>query len=1131
MARSAFAKEVTRSVTGSLGRFLALLAIVALGCGFYAGLRMTCPDMKIAVDRYLDGTNFMDVRVVSTMGLSDADLDALRQVDGVDGVMGARETDVLGQLGDGQYTVRVHELPAAAARSACADGFTVTSDAADYENRLILAEGRWPTSPDECVVSSDRVLNSPVQIGDDVEVIGGDDTLDDTLIERSFTVVGIVHAPYYISSGSMGTSSIGSGMVEEFIYVPRDAFAADLPYTEAFLTVRGAKELPCTGDAYEQLVSDAEERLRALAPTREQARRGELVADAQAQVDDAQRELDDRRAQTDDQLADAQTQLDDAAQQLAESEQELASGEDQYASGVRELADQRAAAASQLADARAQLEAGEASYADGTAQLQAAQDQLSEQETLWQQARDALASQASDDDIAAAREAAPQLEKAAADVQAQLADPALAPEMRAALEQQLAALQTQLAPMQQLVSAADQIERSRTQLDEAQGQIGSQMQQLQASRAQLDDGWAQYASQEEQASDQLADAQTQLDVSHAQLDAGASQLEQGRADYEAGVAALEDNRRSATEQLVDAQAQIDDAQQQIDQVEAPSWLVMGREKNIGYLSFTSDADRVDRIASIFPFIFFLVAALVALTTMTRMVDEERGLVGMHKALGYANARIASKYCLYALAASGVGAACGIAVLAKALPAIIMKAYAIIYYVPGAVYPYDVPLTALSAGLGVGITLVATAAASYATLREKPCELMRPRAPKPGKRILLERVTPLWTRLSFTWKVTFRNLFRYKRRFFMTVIGIAGCTALLLTGWGLHDSINDIIDVQYGELVHYDAVVSLDDDLSADDAQAVDKALASDAVGATTRAYVTTMLAERPDGGNARASVVVPQDGDEFGRLWTMRTRVGHDPIVLGDDAVVIDEKLANTLGVGVGDEIELAEQDRLGDATETAYRFTVTGVMENYIYDYVFVGKDAYRAATGTDPRPSTVYASVTEDEHARNALTERLQNIAGVRTVAYNDEVIDSYRTMLRSVDMIVVVLVVSAAALAYIVLYNLTNINIEERLREIATLKVLGFTRRETTAYVYREIILLALIGAAVGLVLGTYLEGFVVVSAEVDQVMFGRSIHAASFAISFVLTMAFCLLALVGMRGKLARIDMVESLKSNE
>ncbi len=1131
MARSAFAKEVTRSITGSLGRFLALFAIVALGCGFYAGLRMTCPDMKLAVDRYLDGTNFMDVRVVSTMGLSDADLDALRQVDGVEDVMGARETDVLGRLGDGQYTVRVHELPAAAATSSCSDGVTVTSDDADYQNRLILSEGRWPTAPNECVVSSDRVLNSPVQIGDSVEVIGGSDTLDDTLVERSFTVVGIVHAPYYISSGSMGTSSIGSGMVEEFIYVPSDAFDADLPYTEAFLTVAGAADLPCTGDAYEQLVNEVEERLRSLAPEREQARHDELTVDAQAQVDDAQRELEDNRAQADAELADGQAQLDDAAAQLAESEQELATSEEQYASGARELADQRAQATSQLADAQAQLEAGEASYADGAAQLKAAADQVDAREAEWQQARGALAAQASDDQIAAAREAVPQLEQAVSGVQQQLADPTLPAEARVALEKQLAGLQAQLAQAQQLVAAADQVEAGRAQLDEARAQIDAQTQQLAVSRAQLDAGWAQLADQRAQATVQLDAAQAQLDDSRAQLDDGWAQLAQGRADYEAGAATLEDNRRSASDQLADVQAQIDDAQAQIDQVAEPSWLVMGREKNIGYLSFTSDADRVDRIASLFPFIFFLVAALVALTTMTRMVEEERGLIGMHKALGYSNARIASKYCLYALAASGAGAAIGIAVLAKVLPAIIMKAYAIIYYVPGAIYPYDVPLTALAAGLGIGITLVATAAAAYATLRERPCDLMRPRAPKPGKRILLERVTPLWRRLSFSWKVTFRNLFRYKRRFFMTVVGIAGCTALLLTGWGLHDSINDIIDVQYGQLVHYDAVVSLDDDLSADDEQAVDDALASDAVGDTTRAYVTTMLAERPDGGNARASVVVPQDGDGFGRLWTMRTRVGREPIALGDDAVVIDEKLANTLGVGVGDAIELAEQDQLGDATETTYRFIVTGIMENYIYDYVFVGRDAYRAATGEDPQPSAVYASVTENAQARDMFTERLQDIAGVRTVAYNDEVIDSYRTMLRSVDMIVVVLVVSAAALAYIVLYNLTNINIEERLREIATLKVLGFTRRETTAYVYREIILLALIGAAVGLVLGVYLEGFVVVSAEVDQVMFGRSIHAASFVISFVLTMAFCLLALFGMRGKLARIDMVESLKSNE
>ncbi|WP_041239802.1 FtsX-like permease family protein, partial [Gordonibacter pamelaeae] len=631
---------------------------------------------------------------------------------------------------------------------------------------------------------------------------------------------------------------------------------------------------------------------------------------------------------------------------------------------------------------------------------------------------------------------------------------------------------------------------------------------------------------------QIAAAQQQLDEAAAQIASGRSQLEQGRADYEGGLAEYERQKADADAQFADAERQIADAQQKIDDLENPSWLVMDRDQNYGVASFESDANRVDSIAQVFPFIFFLVAALVALTTMTRMVEEERVLIGTFKALGYSRARIASKYLLYAAVASVTGSVLGIAVLSQVLPAVISEAYAIIYFVPRGPLPIDLGLAGLAAGLGVGVTLVATWAAAFATLRERPATLMLPRAPKAGKRILLERIAPLWRRLSFSWKVTFRNLFRYKKRFVMTVIGIAGCTALLLTGLGLQDAINDIIDKQYGEIVHYNAVVTTEDDLPAASQQELDDLLgAGGAVESSTRVQSASMVASGPDKADVHASVVVPEDPGGLADFLTVRTRVGHEPLSIGDDGVVLAEKLANELGVGVGDTVRLAEQDEMGNATDKTFDLTVTGVMENYIYNYVFIGPGEYARMEGGQPAFSTYYAVTSSDAGERAQFNDAVRAIDGVKTVAYNDEVIDAYKSMLKSVGLIVIVLVVAAAALAFIVLYNLTNINITERQREIATLKVLGFTPREVSAYIYRETMLLSVIGCAVGLVLGVFMEGFVVVTAEVDQVMFGRTIHAASFVIAFLLTMLFTVLVMLAMRRKLARVDMVESLKSNE
>ncbi len=1149
--RGAFNKDVLRSVTHSLGRFLAIAGIVALGTGFYAGLRMTAPDMKLAADQFYDGTNLMDIRVVSTLGLTDDDLAALRGVEGVAQVMGAYETDVMATVNDEQYAIRVHSLPAAAAESDTGDGVNAVSGAADYLNRPVLVEGSWPVREGECVLSADKVMNTPTKIGDTVQITEGSQDVDDVLATRTYQVVGYVHSSYYVSSTSMGTTSLGSGSVQQFMYVPESDFSKDLPYTEAFVTVAGAAGEFSGSDAYFERVHEVEDRIETLAPARGQARADGLRANAQKELDEKRADYERERADAEQQLNDAQRQLDEAAAAIAENKQKLADAQAAYDSGVAELASQRASAEAQLAEAERQLADGRAQTDAARPAIEQGQAQLADAWAQWQQGADALAAgwgewQGRQDALSAKAAEWQQnmaLWQAAWDAnEAHPENPDYA-ENRARLEAQ----------KQVLDAGKDEIDRGQAALDEARGELEAQQQAVNAARGELDaqqaafdaqkaqfdaavaqveQGTADLASARLQADAQIAAAQQQLDEAAAQIASGRSQLEQGRADYEGGLAEYERQKADADAQFADAERQIADAQQKIDDLENPSWLVMDRDQNYGVASFESDANRVDSIAQVFPFIFFLVAALVALTTMTRMVEEERVLIGTFKALGYSRARIASKYLLYAAVASVTGSVLGIAVLSQVLPAVISEAYAIIYFVPRGPLPIDLGLAGLAAGLGVGVTLVATWAAAFATLRERPATLMLPRAPKAGKRILLERIAPLWRRLSFSWKVTFRNLFRYKKRFVMTVIGIAGCTALLLTGLGLQDAINDIIDKQYGEIVHYNAVVTTEDDLPAASQQELDDLLgAGGAVESSTRVQSASMVASGPDKADVHASVVVPEDPGGLADFLTVRTRVGHEPLSIGDDGVVLAEKLANELGVGVGDTVRLAEQDEMGNATDKTFDLTVTGVMENYIYNYVFIGPGEYARMEGGQPAFSTYYAVTSSDAGERAQFNDAVRAIDGVKTVAYNDEVIDAYKSMLKSVGLIVIVLVVAAAALAFIVLYNLTNINITERQREIATLKVLGFTPREVSAYIYRETMLLSVIGCAVGLVLGVFMEGFVVVTAEVDQVMFGRTIHAASFVIAFLLTMLFTVLVMLAMRRKLARVDMVESLKSNE
>lgn len=1153
--RNAFNKELARSISRSLGRFLAIAAIVALGTGFYAGLRMTAPDMKIAADEFFDGTGLMDVRVLSTLGLTDDDIAALRDVEGVQAVMPAYETDVMVTMAGEQYATRVHSLPDAARASDTSDGVHARTDDPDYLNRPILVEGAWPEREGECVLSADLVEAEGARIGDTVRIDEWSEGAEDALATTEYTVVGFVSSPYYATSSSLGTTSLGSGSITQYMYVPEDDFSKDLPFTEAFVAVAGAAEERSDSAAYDELVAEVTERIEALAPAREQARADGLRADAQRELDEARADYDAQKADAEAQLADAKAQLDDAAAAIAENEQKLADAEAQRDAGAAQLEEERARAEAQLADAERQLADGQAQVDEARPAIEEGQAQLEEAWAKWQTGADALAQarahwQEQSDALAGA---VAQMEQGAAALEAQIGalDPAEPgyEGQKAALEAQLEALNAQLDQFRQeheadfaaLDDAAQKLDDRQASLDAAKAELDGrqaafdqQKAAFDAAAAQAEQGAAGLAAARREADSQLAAAQAQLDAAAAQIADGREQLAQGRADYEDGLAEYERQKADAEEQLAEGQRALDDAQRQIDSIENPAWYVMDRTANYGAASFEADANRVDSIASVFPFIFFLVAALVALTTMTRMVEEERLLIGTFKALGYSRARIASKYLVYAFIASAAGSVVGIAVLSQVLPAVIMRAYAIIYFVPSlpVPLPMDWGLAALAAGLGVGVTLAATAAAAGASLHERPALLMQPRAPKSGKRILLERVRPVWRRLSFSWKVTFRNLFRYKKRLVMTIIGIAGCTALLLTGLGLSDAINDIIDNQFGTITKYNAMITVEDDLSRDSREELDELLADERfVSASTPAQRENMLASGPDDENVSVQVIVPEEPSRLDEFVLMRTRVGHEPIELGGDGVVLSEKLADQLGVGVGDEVALTEQDAIGNATGSSHTATVTGVMENYIYNYVFIGPDRYDELMGGRPPYTTLLTVVTDDPDARVQLTERLDAIEGVRTVAYNDETIDSFHEMLSSVNMIVVVLVVAAASLAFIVLYNLTNINITERIREIATLKVLGFTPREVDSYIYREIAILSVVGSLVGLALGVWMEGFVVVTAEVDQVMFGRVIHPVSFVIAFALTMAFTVLVMMAMRRKLAGVDMVESLKSNE
>ena len=1168
-------KTVLRTIRSTLSRFMAIFAIVALGVGFLAGLLVSPLDMRLSADHYYDETDFYDLRVLSTMGLTDGDLEQVRDVEGVEGVMPVHDTDLVLLSGEGDaFTTRMHSLPADAGEQN-----------QDYLNRLVLLDGRMPEKSGECVVLQTKSLGGTgVELGDILTLDPEEEDLKDK-VANTFTVVGTVKGAAYLSMEQEHTTA-GSGKIGLLAYTVDDSFEMDY-YTGFYLTVTGVKELDSFGNGYAEQVEAVTDTLETLGKDRAHLRYEEIVGDAEAELQDAKDEYQKKKAEADEKLADAKKELDDGAKELSDNEQkladakasidegqaaldenrqkynteipaaqkqlddgyaQLASYRTQLADGKRQLAD----AQQKLTDGYAQLDAGDAQLAAAKQELDATEESLSALESgktaLWQLAA-SLGIPSEDTSDSGALTAIGQ-------IQALLnsgADLPLPPEQVEAVSQQLSSLQ---AGLQALAAQGATTDSARAALEAGKTEYAQKLETAAAARAELDAGQAELNSKSAQLSEQerqLNASQATLDAnsatlqatisnSQAQFSAAEAELADARAQYEDGLSKLEDAKQTladgqkeyedkkaeAEEKLSDAEEQIRDAEAQIRDIEEGKWYLFDRNDNTSFSSYDSNAEKIAAIAQVFPVFFFLVAALVALTTMTRMVEEERLQIGTLKALGYSSGKIAAKYLFYAAAASVAGSVFGLLVGMQLFPTVIINAYNIMYDIPQILTPFNLPYSLVSSLAAIACTLLATLSACWSELRESPSRLMLPKAPKAGKRIFLEYITPIWSRMRFTRKVTARNLIRYKKRFFMTVIGIAGCTALLVTGFGIRDSISDIVTKQFDDLCRYQLTVGLKDG-SALEGRNFQKILGDQARITGSLPVMQNDGKMVPEKGNPadNVTIFVPGDTAALPDYFQFRHRTDGTPVTFDENSVIISEKLAERQHLNVGDTITVQNQD------EVEASFTVTDICENYVYHYLYLPAAAYEAAFGEPMEVNAVLCKLPEGETAvdEDALTTDLLKCRDVAGASFTTELSHSFANTIQSINYIVIVLIVSAGALAFVVLYNLTNINITEREKEIATIKVLGFYDKEVSSYIYRETGVLSLIGTACGLVLGIFLHAFVIRTAEVDMVMFGRQIYAPSYLWAALLTLLFSLLVNLVMHRKLKKISMVESMKAPE
>lgn len=1075
-----YLKDIFREIKISLGRFLSILCIVSIGVAFFAGIKASAPDMKNSADTYFDKYNVQDIQVYSTIGLTKKDVAAIKKIKGVKSVQPSFSMDTLSQIDSTQMVIKV-----------------ISYGIDQKMNKIRVVEGRMPERENECLVEASSATNKlygTFHIGDTIKLQSGtDEALSKSLKHTKYKIVGTCYNPNYLSY-EKGSSNIGSGTVNSFIYIQNTNVLKDY-YTEVDVCVKGAKDLDCYSDEYFDVVDPVLKKIKKISNKQIDAR----IQSYQSELDEKKQEATDKFKDAENQFNDAQNKIDSGLSEIQSNELKLQNSKDQINQGWNEYY-----ANLQLLDniptlqnAIAQIEESEKKLPEllsqkeqvenGLQQINAEGD-LNTKRTLIQNAIDFI-------DIALKK-----LEN--------YPDSSDAETIRIKLNEKKELLQGQL-------SLIDQAIAKKAELEAILPQIQSGIEQIQAGVAKK----AELQSQLNQllnAKNELNNAYVSLINGQAQYEDGVSKIEDAKNELNKSIEQLTLSKAEFNIQKHNALRELSDAQLEIDKMEG-KWIVLDRNSHYSYRDYGACADRMDGIAKVFPVFFFLVAALVCMTTMTRMVDEQRNEMGTLKALGYSKLQIASKYIIYALIASILGSILGCSLGMYLFPIVIFNAWNTLYNIDQIKFLFQPGLILLASGSVTGITLLATLYSIYSELIEMPSQLMRPKAAKAGKKILLERITFIWKRLSFLQKVTARNIFRYKKRFFMTIIGIAGCSALLVAGFGINDSISDIVNQQYNVIYHYDATVSAK---TSEITSQIKSLKGVKDVYEEDHLAVTTKIENK----DISTTVHIISNDKKFKDFCTLFN--GNKEFDLDDSSVLISQKMATKLNKKAGDTFKIK------DANNKVIKAKIKGVFTNYVGHHIYASESLYKS-WNTNAKTTHIYlikSKKTTKKFERN-LGNKIMNIDGVQSVTFYSSLQKNFKDMIKSISYIVVVLVISAACLAFVVLYNLSNVNISERKREIATIKVLGFTRKEVDAYINRETILLTILGSLIGLGIGIGLHHLIMNLAEMDDIMFGRTINSISYVISFVMTIGFNAIINLCMHKKLNNIQMVESLKAVE
>ena len=999
-------KNTLRKIKHSFGRFITLILIIAIGSAFFAGVRETSSDMIKTMDEYYDATNLMDFRIISTMGLTNDDLEALKNLENTQII---EENYTYETVIDGDAT-KIYGLT-------------------ENINNVTLVSGSLPTSDNECLV-----LAGSYNIGDTITIEDSD--YQDYLKNNTFKVVGTVNSSMYIYN-NLGMSTVSDGKLDNVIYINKDNFNMDY-YTEIYLIAKNSQEETSYRDEYDEVIANLNTELEKLAPIQETKRYEQIKTEAMEEIYDAREEINNLKAEN-------EAKFNDALAELNSAQNQINAGYNEINNGFAELEAQKNSVLNELNNEEATLNSSLATINNNLANLGITTNSIAESITeLNNQITSITNLLASLDDT----------------------------------NPEYVTYQAMLTNLNTLVSNLNSIQNGYTKINNARTQFDST----------------------------YNDTINTLNANKNNLDKEQESLNEVFKEYNANYAEFQDEIAKGMQEIADAEAEIAN-------LEKPEWYLFNREDNSGYTTFLESATKIDSIAAVFPLFFIAVAFLMCLNTMTRMIEEERTEIGIFTSLGISNFQIIFSYIFYVLIATIIGLLIGLSIGYTVVPHVLYNVYTQAYVIPGLKTYVNIPICISIIEVCVITMSLVTFIAVTAKFKNSPANLLRPASPKSGRKVLLEKINFLWKRISFSWKVTIRNLFRYKKRIIMTLIGISGCTALLLTGFGIKDSISEIVEIQYGEIETYDALAVLDNPVTEKSSE-INEFLSQNSISNPLYAYMETLtFAANNKNIDVYSLAFATNSIDKY---FNLKDLDGNN-LELNDEGAIITEKIAKILNVNIGDTITLR------DNNNEIYVIKISGISKNYINNYVYMNTNYYNLVFG-DISYNTIIANIGNKGDTLMA-SDYFSNIQ------YTEDNMSMLQDIFDSMNNIVFLIIGFSSVLAITVLYNLTTINISERVREIATLKVLGFNDKEISMYVYRETIILTIFGIIIGLLLGIGLNAFVLTVAETDEIIFAKEINYLSYILAIVIMIIFTIVVQIITNFILKKINMIDSLKSVE